>query len=70
MKLLIKIIIALIISFVLGMIIGFYMGANMVIHEGIKIAKGFVNISVDDKLIEQAIWQYKNNIGTCFPPKF
>ena len=49
-------------------IIGFSAGSYTIIKVVANIASGFIDI--DYALMEQAIFQYENNIGQCFPPKF
>ena len=46
--------------------VGFGMGAYSTAKVVAKIASGFV----DPELVRQAIFQYKNNIGQCFPSNF
>lgn len=47
---------------------GFISGAQSAIKTGIKLARGFVEIDIREDLIQQAINQYNNNIGSCYPP--
>ena len=51
--------------FAAGIIIGFYFGVETTIKSVAEIASRFVDI--DENLIKQAIYQYNNNIGNCFP---
>ena len=48
--------------------VGYLIGVDMAIHEVAKLSKGFMNISIDENLIKQAIYQYNNQIGGCFTP--
>ncbi len=63
------IVVAAIILIILSFGIGFLWGVDTTIREGVKLARGFFNVSVDYSLVNQAIYQYKNQIGGCFPPK-
>ena len=58
---------------IIGLIIfgcGFYIGVQFTTKFFIKVGmalidKEKINISIDEKMIENAIYQYKNNIGGC-----
>ena len=52
-----------VILLIIGFGIGYLVGTSVTIKAVTEIASGFV----DKELIEQAIFQYKNNIGQCFP---
>ena len=52
-----------VILLIIGFGIGYLVGTFVTIKAVTEIASGFV----DKELIEQAIFQYKNNIGQCFP---
>lgn len=47
--------------FIAGLIVGF----NIVLDRFADIAARF--IKVDENIIKQALFQYKENIGACFP---
>lgn len=44
--------------------IGFILGSAVITKIVSEIARGFI----DEELVKQAIFQYKNHIGTCYPP--
>ena len=46
--------------------IGFYVGSYSTAKVVAKLASGFID--VDEQLVYDAIFKYKNNIGLCFPP--
>ncbi len=54
-----------IIIFIMGLLIGFEYGVSKTIEEITDIASRFIQI--DEQLVSQAIYQYKNNIRTCYP---
>ena len=62
------IIILLILALLIGYGVGFISGGYAAIKVGVHLASGFVDL--DEKMIADAIYMYKNNIGQCFPPKF
>lgn len=45
----------------MGYAIGFQDGVKLAISYGLK----FVDVDVDQQMIETALFQYKNNIGGC-----
>lgn len=45
---------------------GYYLGTTITIKAGLYVARSFTNITIDEGLIKQAIFQYKNNIGECY----
>lgn len=47
----------------MGLIIGFYAGSYITIKSVVSIGSGFL----DEELVEQAIFQYKNHIKSCYP---
>jgi len=59
------IIVLLICALLIGFAIGFVSGGYATIKAVASVAKGFI----DEKMIADAIYMYKNNIGQCFPPK-
>ena len=55
-----------IIIFIVGFAVGMVVGIDIAISRVADIASRFVEI--DEGLISQAIFQYKNNIGGCYAP--
>jgi len=51
------------IVFIVGCFIGFVFGGYVTVKAVAHLASGFV----DEDLVRQAIYQYKNNIGLCYP---
>jgi len=47
--------------------VGFYTGVSVTLNKVADMASRFIDI--DKSLIEQAIFQYENNIGKCYPSK-
>ena len=64
-----KIIIAIIIMSLISFGVGFLWGVETTIREGVQIARGFINVTIDYELVNNAIWQYKNQVRGCFTPK-
>lgn len=62
-----KLIVLLVLLVLFVFIIGYLLGSYVTIKAVVKIAQGFVDI--DYTLVQQAIYQYQNNLGVCFPPK-
>lgn len=60
-----KIVLLLLAGLVIGFIIGLGIGIEITINKVAKIASGFIDI--DENLIRNAIFQYENNIGSCYP---
>jgi hypothetical protein len=60
-----KVIVFILIALIIGGLIGYELGVYTTIKAVANIAKGFL----DEKMISDAIFQYKNNIADCFPPK-
>ena len=58
-----KIIAALLVCVLIGVFIGYMIGTAVTIKVVAHMASGFL----DKKLIEQAIFQYKNHISSCYP---
>tara|TARA_R100001530_G_scaffold136358_2_gene116702 strand:+ start:7819 stop:8019 length:201 start_codon:yes stop_codon:yes gene_type:complete len=56
-----------IITLILGFLIGLFIGFEIVINRVTDLASRFVEI--DKHLVEQAIFQYENNVRGCFPVK-
>lgn len=59
----------LIIAFILLSItfgIGFYFGAQQTISFGITVASHFVNFTIDQQELQEAIFKYKHQIGSCY----
>jgi len=48
---------------------GIYVGTYTTIKVGIKIMRSFVDIDIDEELVEQAILKYEDRIGNQFPLK-
>jgi len=61
-----KIIAIVLIAFILGFVIGFNSAAYVTIKAVAKIGSGFI----DEGMVRQALYQYQNNIGLCFPSNF
>ena len=59
------IIIFIILALLLGSMLGFAAGS----YTTIKAVAGIGGSFIDEDLIKQAIFQYQNNIGACFPAK-
>jgi len=51
----------------IGYAVGFSLGVKTTIKEGLKVAKYFVNVSIDEELVRKAIFQYNNQIGGFIP---
>ena len=60
-----KIIIFLTILIIISFFAGFSLGVSTTINTFVNMASGFIHI--DKELIKIAFYQYKNNIGECFP---
>lgn len=60
-----KIVISVILATLL-ILIGFVAGTYITIKTVAEVAGGFV----DEDLVRQAIYQYQNNIGGCYPSIF
>ena len=65
MQVIVGISVVLIILSFLG---GYYFGMEVTIKAGLYVARSFTNISIDEALMKQALFQYKNNIGGCYAP--
>lgn len=61
-KILIALLIILMIGFVCGYVIGFSKGINWAVDIGLNL----IDFEVDEKMIKQGIFNYKNNINNCF----
>ena len=48
---------------IIGLLLGYMTGVYVTIKSVVNMGSGFL----DKELIEQAIYQYKNNIASCFP---
>lgn len=57
--------IIIIIALLIGGFIGFSIGVYTTIKSIVYVASGFIDIDYD--LVSKAIFQYKNNIGGCYP---
>ena len=57
----------LIVFFIIALLLSFYLGFNLGVAVTIKSVADIAIRFVDRSLVEQAIFQYKNNIGACFP---
>jgi len=60
----------IIITAIISFIVGYGLGFTSAVNFGVKVASKLVqmekiNISIDEKMISNAIIQYKNNIGGC-----
>lgn len=51
----------------LGLGVGFVLGVEATVVKVANVASSFVNISIDENLVKQAIFQYNNKIKGCFP---
>ena len=49
---------------ILALLVGYIAGSAITVKVFAKMASGFI----DPELVEIANYQFKNNIGTCFPP--
>lgn len=54
---------ALLVAFGVGLIIGIGLGSYFTIKAVADVASRFI----DKELVEQAVFQYKNNIAQCYP---
>ena len=61
-----KLIAVLLIGLLLGFVVGFGVGAKTTLTWGIRIAKNFINIEIDEDMLANGIMNYKNNINKCF----
>jgi hypothetical protein len=67
------------IIFVLGLIVigllffsygvGFAKGVSVTIRSAIDILPNFTNISINEQAMRDALFQYKERIGGCIPPR-
>jgi len=53
-----------VLCFIFGIIIGFYFGVEATAKEVVKIAKMFTKIEINEEMVKDAIFRYKNNIGS------
>ena len=58
--------IAFIVGLTFGFCVGFGYGAKAAFYECVDIGLNFVDIDVNEDLIKQAVFNYKNNINSCF----
>ena len=63
-------ILILILLLIIGLLIGFAAGTYVTVKATVIVARTFINDekvreAVDENLVKQAIFQYKNNIGGC-----
>lgn len=56
-----------IIFMLIGFGVGFFIGVEVTVVKVANVASSFVNISIDETLVKQAIFQYQNKIKGCFP---
>ena len=57
--------IALLIVVALGFfVLGYMTGVYTTVKAVAKMASGFI----DPRLVEQAYWQFRNNVAACYPP--
>lgn len=57
----------IILVIIISLLIGFVVGSYTTIIKVADMASRFID--VDKDLVQQAIYQYQNNIGTCYPHK-
>ena len=50
----------------MGICIGVYIGIQITIHEAAKIVPLFLNITIDEKILNDAIFKYNNQIKSCW----
>jgi len=48
-----------------GILVGVTIGSYLTIKAVAKVGSSFL----DEELVRQAVWQYKNNIAGCYPIK-
>lgn len=60
-----KIIFIVIVSLLIGGVGGYVYGAQQALHWCVGFGLKFVDIEVNQPMLEQAIFQYKNQIGGC-----
>lgn len=60
-----KMMVCLIIGLLIGFMIGVPTGSYITMKAVARVGSSFL----DAELIQQAIYQYQNNIAGCFPPK-
>jgi len=63
-------ILILILLLIIGLLIGFAAGTYVTVKATVVVARTFINDekvreAVDENLIKEAIFKYKNNIGGC-----
>ena len=63
-----KKVIVIAVAIVIAFLLGFYFGTAFVVERVIDVASRFVVIN--DSAIMQALFQYHNNIGGCYPSIF
>ena len=62
-----RITILLIFFLLLGVGFGYSYGFQNGVRWAVKIGLNFVTIEVDENMLVNGIFQYKNRIGGCFP---
>lgn len=58
-------ILLIIVLLIIGLLIGYTAGTIITIKAVVAVASSFIDVDYD--LVQKAIFQYKNNIGKCFP---
>lgn len=61
-----KYVVLIIVITLIGFVLGYLAGAYMTLKAVARATSGFLDI----ELLEQAIWQYENHVGACYPPIF
>ena len=60
----------IIIALLFGFFLGFVIGEHAALVYALKVANSFVSIDFDEKKIAYAMYQYENNIKTCYGEQF
>lgn len=55
-----------VLALIIGFFAGYMSGSYVTIKAVANIASGFI----EPQLVEQAIYQYNNHIGNCYPSQF
>ena len=58
-----KIITIIVITLLIGFLLGFQLGTYITLKSVASMSMGFLDVN----LLKSALFQYKNNIGTCYP---
>ena len=62
----IALIVFIIILLIGSFFMGFQAGVKTTISWGVKVASHFINFTINQQELSNAIYQYQNNIGACF----